>query len=873
VTFRSDSGFVYRNTFLLQADSTLPATCPLSSRISSRLLPERKGFFGKLGSSAAATASALPAAKTLENHSSGLSRLFRSEGLHSEVRSQGGRSYVCLSCEDWFVGRYELESVRPATAQIQAQKDRIAANVSSAAATELESYRSLFSQVRELNKANKEDKELSGEIALSGNWSNGQPEYSAQDNSYSEVRGHVETEVADLPVSVEGYYTTQDAHRLIKGSYIRVHYDADKAKAKLMKLITGYNNQFSQTVAKGKGLEQVYGSYLGNLQTSKDRMLVDIKREAGIPANGGGGLDTAGLRNQIEASLAKKMQDTAGIAGRASGKIDSSGKIQQTEQRAARIKDSASRLYASAMKKYEQVKKTEAQIEKYRKLLEQYKNTNYFDSALAYSKIKDLKGGDQATYKQMAQSAAGLLPEGKAKTFVAGLTNLDAGMINKYTSRYTAAGQQLKGLDVGYDIGFARVGLTVGKTEYAGRDGSLDKYTTYSGQMQFSPGKGQKASLIYYGYTPSKRMTGDDPFFSHADIALPTFKKPVHVVSATYEGIIAKGVSVDAEAATSYRNGSGQSFKSSFDADRTAWRLNAQGQVPATPLSLIGSYEHGGKDFQNSTLPVMISGADLYKAGIKGEFFDGLLTSGVEFNHMAQQHLYSTGGNNRWGFEVATHSKQYPSVSLSYKPFATFRAATDTLAVPQRPLQGAVWTGKASYQIKRKGGVCYRFSAVLNRSTSHTDSVSYSSGLLQLNAIYTDRRWMIMASGGQSQVSANSGNASSTDTLNAAHVRTTFGMGSVGYSFSKGMSVTGGADIGFAPFGLSKYGLNGGLVYRLKAAPVTARVMGRYSAYRLAGYSGAIGMDAAPKTDPMSWRQLVSGGVELLWQFRMKMRE
>ncbi len=899
VTIATDSGASVSRVFQLQSDSALPPTSPLSRSLSSILAhgpDKQKGIFAKLAGTASGTASKAPAAKVLERSTGHMARLFKSRGLTPQTEQRGDKSYVNLWYEDWFVGRYELEANQSAAAQISRQQSRLSGNISSFAGTELGSYRSLFSQVRELSKANKQDKDLRGELGISGNFSNAQPEYSAQDNNYYEIRGRAETEVADIPISMEGYYTTQDAHRLVKGSYIRVHYDADRGKEKLMRLISGYRNQFSQTVSKGKGLEQVYGSYLSNLEGSKDRMSADMLREAGLPigsirnvsgsagnaaAGGAGTINSDALKAQIEAALAKKMQDTSSLAGSAEGKLDSAGKARAavakakaSGQKAALIKDSANRLYNRAMKKQEQIQKTEAQIEKYQALLAQYKNTAYFDSALAYSKVANLKGGEETTYKQMAKSASGLLPEGKAKTFIAGLTNLDAGIFSKYTSKYTAAGQQLTGLDVGYDVGFAQIGMTVGKTEYAGRDGGLDKYTTYSGRMLFSPAKGQKAGLVYYGYTPSKSMLRDNDFFSNADIALPTFRSPVHIVSATYEGTVTKEVSLEGEIATSFRNGSDQKFSGSFDADRIAWHLNGEGRIPRTPLTLTGGYEHGGKNFQNSTLPVGIAGTDLYKAGIKGAFFHDFLTAGIEFNRMQQQNLYAAGGNNRWGFEVATHSRQYPSVSLSYKPFATFRSYTDTLAVPQRPLQGAVWTGKATYQIKRPGGVSYRFSAVLNRSASHSDSVSYGADLLQLNVIYTDKVWTLMFSAGQSIMITNSGGYG-VDTLNPAHVRTTFVTGSLGYAFSKTTSVSGGADIGFAPFGLSKLGLNGGLSYRMKAAPLTVRISTRYSSYRLAGYSGAVGRDSGSgngnaATEPMSWRQLVSGSIELIWQFRMK---
>jgi hypothetical protein len=872
IAFVADSGLNIHHELMLQADSTLPATSSLNSQLNNTLLPAAKsGIWGRAQDFAGTT---VPAAKTVDRSASKINRLFKSRGLRPQTEQRNGKTLVNLWYEDWFVGRYELDATQSAAAQIQRQKAQIAGNVSSLADNDLESYRSLFSQVRELAKASKEDKELKGELAVSGNWSTGQPEYSAQDNNYYEARGRAEVEVFDIPVSVEGYYTTQDAHRQVKASYVRAHYDADRAKEKLMKLINGYRTQFNQTVSKGKGLEQVYGSYLNNLEGAKGQLLTSLTSEAGIPSVNGEGFNTEGLQAQIEAALAAKMKDTAALLQGAGGKVDSAGSMKRAGVNAARIKDSAARLYTRAMERYEEVKALEEKLRKYRALLEQYKNTTHFDSALAYDKVRSLQEGDESTYKQLAKSASGLLPEGKAKTFIAGLTSLDAGIFPKYVSKYTMGGQQLKGLDLGYDIGFAQIGVSAGSVEYAGRDGALDKYSSYSARVMFAPAKGQKAGLVYYGYMPSRSMLSGDDFFKNTDISLPSFREPVSIVSATYEGLIAKTVTVDAEAATSFRKGGGQSLENGFDADRLAWHLNAEGSIPKTPLALTGSYEHGGKDFQNSTLPINISGTDLYKIGMKGDFFRSFLTAGVEYNHMEQANFYSKGGNNRWGFEIATHSKQYPSVALSYKPFATFRSYEDTLAIPQRPLQGAVWTGKASYQIKRLGGVSYRFSAVLNRSTSTSDTVSYGADLLQLNASYTSKQWMAMVSAGQSRLATNYGRGES-DSLNPAHVKTTFLMTGVSSNYSKALTLNGGADIGFAPFGLSKWGLNGGLSYRMKAAPLTARISGRYSTYRLAAYSGNVGNEdnGTETNETMSWRPLVSGSLELIWQFRMKLRE
>jgi hypothetical protein len=873
--FIPDSGDAISAVVSLLADSVLPPNSALAKELTGKLGQSQSGS-GLWGTAKSTGLSVVSAAKALDQASSRIGRLMKASGLESRVVQHGAESQVQLWYQDWFVGSYRLEAGKAIGAQLQQQKAKAAGSVSSLASNGLESYRSLTSQVRELARGSKEEKEISGQVAVTGSWANGQPEYSAQDNNFYELRAGVAAEVADIPVSIEGYYTTQDAHREIKASYVHFQYDADRAKEKLLKLIEGYKRKYSETVAQSAGLGQVYGSYLSGLNTQKEALVAGLAREAGLPLamDGAWNVDTAALRAQLESQLREKLADTAGMLDRAGGKLDSAGKVRAAAARAAQMKDSATKLYDAAMERYKQIKALEKQYTKYKGLLDQYRTTSYFDSALAYDKIRELKSGDATTYKQLSKSASGLLPEGKAKKLITGLTSFDAGIFPKYVSKYTMGGQQMKGLDLGYDIGFARIGLTAGQTEFAGRDGSLDKFSTYSGRVEFTPAKEQKMQLVYYGYTPSRKLlSGDDTFSKAMDLALPSFREPVHIVSAQYEGTLAGNIHVEGEGATSFRKGSGQTLANGFDADRIAWRMAAEGHIPTTSLDLSGSYEHGGKSFENSTMPMMVAGCDLMKAGIKGSFFRDFLSAGVEFNRMQQSNLYSTGGNNRWGFEIATHSKQYPSVSLSYKPFATFRTWNDTLTVQQRPVMGEVWTGRASYQIKRSGGVVYRFSAVLNRSTSKTDSLAYGADLLQLNASYTKKVFSIMLSGGQSALNNGQSGAPAADTLNAAHVRTTFLMASGAYTLKSGVSLSGGIDLGRADYGLSRWGLNAGISYRTARLPLSIRATGRYGAYRLPAYSGEIRYDQPDGTDgaaPMSWRKLVGGSLELGWTFKQK---
>ena len=854
-----DSSVITR-TFSYAIDSALAPTSPLRKELNSTLLPERKAnILGISLAGEARTVNSLAAntTKTLDRAAGKIDRLFKSKGLTSITEKRGGKDYINLYYEDWFVGRYEVELTQSLSSQVKKQQDALTAPVASLATNELESYRSLLSQVKDLLKEKKDERELTGQIGLTGNWANRQPEYSTEENNYYELRGNIETSVQDMPIGIEGYYTTQDKNRLVKGSYIRVHYDAEKAKSELLGLIGGFKNQFSQTLSKGKGLEQIYGSYLDNLKGQETGMLNDLKKETGVSDINTSGLDTAGFKRQITASLTEKAKDTASwMHPAADTATDSAGRLRRTEAGARRTADSANRIYRKALKKYERLVELEQKAQKYYALVEQYRNTNYIDSAAGYAKLADMDNADGTTYKQLAKSAVGLLPEGKVKKFATGLTSLDAGIFPKEVSRYTMDGQQLKGIDGGYDLGFCQVGVTVGSTQFVGRDGSLDKYTAYSGRAIFKPAKKQKITLIYYGYTPSRKAlkdNGTDTFFKNVDLAYPTFQKPVHIVSLTYSGSITRYASAEGEIATSFKQGSDESLKDKLNADNIAWHLNGEGSIPKTTIGLEAGYEHAGKDFQNSTLPVNLSGTDRLKVAAKGDFFKAFLTLGIEYNHIEQHAFAATGNNNRWGFEVATHSKRYPSVSLSYKPYTTFRSYTDTLAIPQRPVLGAVWTGRGSYQIKKKGGVSWRFSAVYNKSTAEIDTSSYGSDLVQLNAIYTTPKYSVTGSLGNMDQTAKG-----QDTVVPAHLKTTFWMMSGSYVLTKQTSIAGGYDIGFAPFGLSKYGLSASCMYRFAKTPVSVRATARASEYRL--------------TEAEGWKNLYSGSLDVAWRFKMKLK-
>src|SRR5690606_27865884 len=114
----------------------------------------------------------------------------------------------------------------------------------------------------------------------------------------------------------------------------------------------------------------------------KDKLLSELKAETGVADISNFQLDTTGMLKEIASNYEKKLTDTLKNAG------DSSG-VGKTVAKATKTKDTVMQLYNKALRKYEQIKELETKMRKYYTLLEQYRNSNYFDSVLAYDKIKD----------------------------------------------------------------------------------------------------------------------------------------------------------------------------------------------------------------------------------------------------------------------------------------------------------------------------------------------------------------------------------------------------------------------------------------------------------------------------------------------------
>lgn len=846
-------GTLYEREFIQEKDSMLAVTSGIRQGINDVINP----LAGRLFPGNRPVAPALDkAGRVMEKSQYRLQRYFKKKGLQPQQYHKEDKEIIDVYADNWFMGRYELNSNASLQEELKKQQSGLQDNLGSFTSNYLGDYPSLLSQFRELKKNSKENKDLVGEISLAANFSNDQEQFSGQDNTYYEGRGMLEFPLFDIPVSVAGYYTTQDKHRQAKASYIHFRYDAEKAKEQLLKLVGSYNKRYEQTIAQGANYNMIYGQLVQQLQTEKDQAVAGLKQQVDLK-----GMDIASLSEEQlkEAALRKLEAGKDKLKDKARDSLtkmalhsDAAGTLNEQAEALQRNKQKAEDTYAKALEQYRKVQALEAKIRRYQALLEQYKNTAYYDSLMAYSKVKDLKNMDQASYKDLAKKASGLLPESKTKGLITGLTNFDAGMFPKYVSDYTQSGQMLKGVDVGYDIGFATIGGSYGKTEYIDRDGQVEGYKAYGGRVAFKPILQQQVGLVYYGYSPGKKLLYDDNFFKDASISLPSFRNPVHILSATYSGAISQYLNVTGEYAFSNKPGQSEEAKAQVSfKDRSAYNLKLEGTIPATNIDVEAGYEHAGRSFENNTLPVIMAGTERFKIGGKGDFFRSFLTLGVEYNYLIQNSLNAKGNNSRWGFSLATHSKRYPSVSVAYKPFSTFRSFTDTLNIAQKPIQGEVWTGKINYQIKKQNRAL-RFTLLYNRNNSTMDTVNYSSSLLQFNTVYTYKTTMLSLNLGSSRIN--------TDYITVAYPafnNSQFGNIAAGGLVLQTVQLSGGTDIATTSMGISRYGFFLGSGYTFKKMPVMIRANFRYSNYRLSELAG--------------WKEVYSAGIELAWRFKLKL--
>lgn len=840
----------FNSQYLREIDSTLKPNTLIRKDIGKRFMPKKRSLLGFSLNNQPGGNLVLPQGNESKNLNSSLDRDLKKRGLTAIHTKTKNKKYINLYYQEWFAGRYEVKTTKDKAKPSEGNIDP--ADKSSFSNTNMD-HPSLYSQSKNKGKSDKED--IKGEVGFSTNVSSGKEQNSAVDNNYMEIKGRIDIPVGEIPVTVEGLYTTLDFNRQIKSSYFRAHYDVEKVKEALFKSISAYNTKFQETKSKSVGMGQVYGSALSNLQKQRSRLQNEI--------------DTS-TKNQEQIKFNKPKLSDKQLNLSNNSLSDSLVKFQKEQRQKDTgiitnnsLTRSLNEIASDDVKfKYEVVGKEneieakrkmlqslDKKIEKYKILLAQSSNTNYFDSTLGYNKTKDISNQGDMTYKQMVKRSSNLLPDGQAKKFMSGVTSMDAGIFSKSSSQFTMAGQQMKGLDFGYDLGICETGITIGKTQYIGRDGNLDKYTFYSGQAKFKPAKNQEIGLIYYSYSPDQKMVLGDGFFRNANISTPGFFEPVQIVSLKYDGELTKYIKVGGETAVSIKNSDKSDLPKSQLDEKMAYHFNTDANIPNSSIVIQATYDKTGMGFINNTLPLTSIGNEKYKLSIKNDFFHSFLIVGIDYNQITQNNFASKGKSVKWGFDIKTHSKKYPNVALSYKPFSTFHSYTDTLSIPQRPLFGSVWTGKASYQIKWNHQ-SLRFLAMYTSSKTILDTTTYGSSLIQLSAIYTGN--IIAGLVGIGCMDVNGTNILPPTSPNKTRFLNLNG----NYAINKQLSVTVGQEFGVASFGFCRYSFSNGIIYHPKKQPFVLRVNGRFNTFELMGGG--------------KWSQLYSGNIDITYRFKAK---
>lgn len=829
LTIIPEPGIFIERTYLSHTDSTLSVSSHIKKRLNkalsgtdpSRIMPAQGG-----------SGQVKPvSAEQLDLSVRKINRRLRRTGVTTVPERLNGKMCLALYYEGWFLGRYELASANGLEQKIAQEYHALKTAPASFVSNNLEDFKGVSFPLQELFR-NDEDKYLTGNVDLNACFGNGQEPGSLQADNYLELRGDFQMEVLNMPIAIEGYYTTQDKHRQAKASYLRVHYDVQQSKDKLAQMIHAYKNKYAETAAKGKGLEAVYQGYVRNLKAEELKLNQSFSDY---------GIDPLQLNDPDR--LFSEM---------ASGSLTKADSFKdrgaEYYREAAEKKDS---IHRELREKYMKLQQTRKTIEKYTLLLEQYRDQLTLDSGLVYSKLEQLQALDEASYKDMAKAASGILPEGGAKKFIYGLTHLDLGIINQYESEFTASGQTLKGGSAGYDFGFVKAGITIGKTEYISREGTVDPYSSTTLRGDFKPFLKQKLGLVYYTYSPSASLS-EDEFFKEKT-ALPSFQKPVHIVSVLHEGALFKHVSVQNEIAASYKKTEAADNRISLES--SAIKTAITYAIPKTSVNLNGEWEHVGKDFQNSSLPYIRAATERYTLSVRGDFFKSFLSAGVQYNHLKQETFSSTGYSTKWGFDIKTNSKRYPNLYVSYKPFSTFRAYNDTFSIQQRPLAGEVWIVKGSYQIKKKT-VSHRFLLIYNEnSTSAADTQNYHSRTLQVGYIYLSKANVFNLNTGwmqQPRLPEWPGMYEGLPAANSYFIHT-----AINRNLGRQWNIQSGQELSVASYGLQRLSATAGIGYSFEKIPLTIRLQGRYS-------------QITPE-EPAGRKNLWQGQAGLNWRFKTKL--
>src|SRR5690606_24213123 len=144
-----------------------------------------------------------------------LARCLKKRGVTQRRVEDGGFIYFDFYRNGWYLGRYRFNKQVDLASQLPSVAGALDGGRHRVRQT-LGSYTSMLSRFRKMRAEAAATAEITGYLQLSANFSNEREPFSDLDNNFYDVNGSVSLPLFGIPVTVSGYYTTQDRHRLAK---------------------------------------------------------------------------------------------------------------------------------------------------------------------------------------------------------------------------------------------------------------------------------------------------------------------------------------------------------------------------------------------------------------------------------------------------------------------------------------------------------------------------------------------------------------------------------------------------------------------------------------------------------------------------------
>ena len=372
----NDSGNI-KYDFLLDVDSALSLVSPFRTELDNELI----GHIRKDGVLADPVNNQVGQLQVelLERHLS--VTVAKRKGVQVVHAVKDGQQYATFYFGKWFLGYYELAPKKPLLEKLTKQRKLFHSNPIAFVKTDLDNFSGINAQTKNL-QLNQGKSEITGNIDLTTNLSNDQDPGSAQDNNYQDIYANLSTEVFKIPVTIEGYYTTQDINRKAKAGYLRISYDIEKSKEELNKTISGYKSQYNATKSKAMGMNGIYQAVINRLVAELQQNSQSLAQEYGIS------------NDLLQACNGDVDQVVAHMdAGTLTDKAISDDSSRLADTKAKLIKDKQ-----KVQEQYQRGLELQRKIDKYQKQLDQYQDQQYFDSALAYDRINKLSLDPNTSY-------------------------------------------------------------------------------------------------------------------------------------------------------------------------------------------------------------------------------------------------------------------------------------------------------------------------------------------------------------------------------------------------------------------------------------------------------------------------------------------